>query len=111
LGLEADVEDDGGVVHRLNASLDDLAFVDRRHGALIELHHPLVVGGGVLVFVVELWTAVGKRTKLAAHCVASLTLRQRTGCGVWGLQFGHTEEWSPGNRGCLDSLRRELRVL
>src|SRR6185437_7254842 len=39
-GLEADIENDGGVVDRLNASLHDLAFVDRRHGALVQLHHP-----------------------------------------------------------------------
>ena len=93
---EADVENDGGVVDRLNASFHDLALVDRRHGALVELHHPLVVGGGVLVFVVELGSTVGKRAELTAQRVAPLALRQRTGWGGWGLQFRHTERGSPG---------------
>ena len=48
-----------------STALHDLALVDGRERSVVELHHPLVVFGRVLVFVVQLWTAVGKRTKLA----------------------------------------------
>ena len=46
-GLEADVEDDHVVADPENPGLDDLAFFDRRHRAIVHRHHLLVVVGGV----------------------------------------------------------------
>ena len=71
-GFEADVEHDHVVADLEHLALHDLALVDRRERAVVQLHHLLVLGGRVLVFVVELGTTVGKRPKLGALRVALL---------------------------------------
>ncbi len=64
-GLEADVEDDRVVGDAEDLRLDDLAFDDLRHGALVHREHLLVVFVGV-VFVVEVLpnAEAGRRDEL-----------------------------------------------
>ena len=85
LGFEADVEDDHVVANLEHLALHDLALVDRRERTVVELHHRLVLGRRVLVFVVQFGTAVGKRAKLRALRVALFARgheRCRAGGGV-----------------------------
>ena len=81
-GFEADVEHDHVVADLEHLALHDLALFDRGERAVVQLHHLLVLGGRVLVLVVELGAAVGKRAELRALRVALLALRDgRAGCG------------------------------
>ncbi len=83
-GFEADVEHDHVVADLEHLALHDLALVDRRERAVVELHHLLVLGGRVLVFVVQFGTAVGKRPKLRALRVALFAFADgRAGCGFF----------------------------
>ena len=59
--LEADVEDDHVVADLEHTGLDDLAFLDGGERPVVQVHHPLVLLGGVLVFLVELGATVGER--------------------------------------------------
>src|SRR5581483_510310 len=51
--FEADVEHDHVVADLEHLALHDLTLVDRRECTVVELHHLLVLGGRVLVLVVE----------------------------------------------------------
>ena len=74
-GFEADVEDDHVVADFEHAGLDDFALFDRGERAVVHLHHLLVLLGGVLVFLVELGTTVGKRAQLRLLQIALFALR------------------------------------
>jgi hypothetical protein len=60
-GLEADIEDDHVVADFQHARLHDFALVDRRERPVVHLHHLLVFGRRVLVFVVQFGAAVRER--------------------------------------------------
>jgi hypothetical protein len=58
-------------------ALHDLALVDRRERTVVELHHLLVLGGRILVLVVQLGATVGERPQLRALRVALLAIGGR----------------------------------
>jgi len=76
--FEADVEDDHVVADLEHLALDDLALFDRSERAVVELHHLVIRFGLVLVLVVELWAAVGKRSELSALRAQLQQLRKGT---------------------------------
>ncbi len=88
LGLEADVEHDEVVADLEHRALDDLAFLDRREGPVVHVQHPLVVGGGVFVFLVQFRTAVGERAQLRLLGVA-LFPQGGGAAGRGGIELGH----------------------
>ena len=94
-GFEADVEDDHVVADLEHLALHDLALVDRRERAVVELHHLLVLGRRVFVFVVQLGTAVHERAQLRALRVAFFAVGHggagTAGARVTGFDLGHTE--------------------
>ena len=94
-GFEADVEDDHVVANLEHLALHDLALVDRRERTVVELHHLLVLGRRVFVFVVQLGTAVHERAQLRALRVPFFTFGHRgagtAGARVTGFDLGHTE--------------------
>src|SRR5258708_4761357 len=107
--LEADVEHDHVVANLEDARLDDLALVDRRHRAVVHLHHGLELVGRVSLVVHELRAEIGERAKLRALLVALLARGKCRRFG-WGVELSHTDGNSPGNRGYLGSPRRVRRV-
>src|SRR5688500_3665741 len=71
-GFETDVEDDHVVADFEHLGLDNFTLFNGSEGAIVHVHHLLVLLGGVLVFLVELGTAVGKRPQLRLLQVALL---------------------------------------
>ena len=82
LGFEPDVEDHHVVANALDRGLDDLAFLDRRHRALVQLAHLLELElVGQVAFVVQLGPSVRERAKLCLLDVALFSLSQHTSGG------------------------------
>ncbi len=89
LGLEADVEHDHVVADLQDRGLDDLAFFDRGHRALVHLHHLVEFSFiGQIVLVVQLGAAVGERAQLRLLHVALLARRQERSGGSAVTGFG-----------------------
>jgi hypothetical protein len=82
-GLEPDVEDHEVVADLQDLGLDNLTLLDRREGAVVHVHHRLVLVGRVLVLLVELGATVGQRAQLRLLEVALLARGQpgRSGAG------------------------------
>ncbi len=79
LGFEPDVEHDHVVANALDRGLDDLAFFDRRHRALVQLAHLLELElVRQIAFVVQLGPAIRERAKLCLLDVALFSLSQHT---------------------------------
>src|SRR5687767_8139472 len=75
-GFEADIQDDHILADLKHSGLDDLPLFDRSKGTGVQVHHLVVLLGGVLVFLVELGTAVGERPQLRLLQVALLACRE-----------------------------------
>src|SRR4051794_18877776 len=98
LRFEADVEHDHVVADLEDVGFDDLALVDRRHGAVVHLHHRFELVGRIALVVDEFGAQVGKGAKLRTLRVALLASAQRRLVGSWNLELSHTGKRSPESR-------------
>src|SRR3982751_455861 len=98
LRFEADVEHDHVVADLEDVGFDDLALVDRRHGAVVHLHHRFELVGRISLVVDEFGAQVGKGGKLRTLRVALLASAQRRLVGSWNLELSHTGKRSPETR-------------
>jgi hypothetical protein len=95
LRLEADVEDDRVVGDAEDLRLDDLAFGDLRHRALVHRKHRLVLVARVLV-VVEIVAHAEARGRRELHAGDGGELERR-GRGGFGVDIGHRGDQSCGD--------------
>src|SRR5688572_20442699 len=84
-GFESDVQDDHVVADFEDAGLYNFTLFDRGEGAIVHVHHLVVLLGGVLVFLVELGTTVGKRSQLRLLQVALLARGEHVAGGRSGF--------------------------
>src|SRR4051794_39223071 len=97
LRFEADVEHDHVVADLEDVGFDDLALVDRRHRAVVHLHHCFELVGRVALIVHEFGAQVGKGAQLRTLRVALCASAQRR-LVRRNLELSHTGKRSPESR-------------